>query len=817
MGRARREMTWVAVMVVLCSLGRGEPAAAQSSPCFRVSGTSEAAGRRVQHVVGLTSTVRLSSECTYSRSVEGPWASPEALAGREVDFLELLHHLGGAQPTAGGADPRFLFGRPPGVAPSAEPSSFHTLILRYCTHYLLEEQLGFHALPGGSDGGLRIEREPAGGAQQCDASEVELRAVSGEGELLSTSQPAGDQTLSVSQRALELPRGDWTLYAARPNGRVGLRVGLFEARGVSTPLQRRLRRVGLEPSDGAPAPLLATRWTAEVSGMVLAPTDEGLALDLLWAELRTAADAGLLWLARTDLPGSEAPVITSAVELESADPAAIRFPDRPVRRYMNERYGPAGEAMTPTLDDWRQILAPLALCLTPSYLEQRRPGIGASTPDPGSCGALSTLVALETAGGGGGGRGTGVCLQRGMQVMSAERARWTAHEGEPECLALPGAAEPMPFRVATMGDRLTLEQAGDACVLIDNRPLSPDADGAYHLDRSGLLEVRVGGGEGCTGAQALSRLRLPVLDPEREWHPVGLFTGEELPTCLDEEGGETSGRCPWRSLPHDDDEVFAFIRPRQTVDLRLSTSPAVAAAINLDPQAPVQLSQAIPMLSALEGELEGPRNPGVVAFLSDEATCPTGEEGTVEALRNRDPLEPDGLIVDQVFHLFLAAVEGGDQQPHCLARATFRVRHSRALVARSAGPMFGFELGLLGDTRAVVFVTEPIAVGLALPVFWVRLNLFPIRGYQWLGIEVAGHLTMAAAFDPAGVSRTGAALSASLELGIPRYVPRLLSVGVMLHGAFDSLPEEAGEDNNPIFSVYLGLDLSTLIDLAGGR
>src|SRR5690606_20585292 len=106
---------------------------------------------------------------------------------------------------------------------------------------------------------------------------------------------------------------------------------------------------------------------------------------------------------------------------------------------------------------------------------------------------------------------------------------------EPECFALPelGSGEAPPRRIAVAGDRVTVEGQG-LCVLLDNQPLEEDG-GEYVLARSGLLEIRQSGGEGCASRQAIARARVPVIDPGREWHPVGLYTGatEEQLRCPD--------------------------------------------------------------------------------------------------------------------------------------------------------------------------------------------------------------------------------------------------------------------------------------------
>lgn len=800
------------ISMLVLVLGLADVAAAQDA-CFTVPGESA----RAQHVVGLHTVVRLSPRCEYAVSPEGPWAAPAALAGRDTDFLEVFHQMsrrGGAS-----GDPRLVLARPAGGRGSETQNS---LMLRYCAHFLLEEQLGFRVVPEG--GGLRIERSRG---PSCEAERVELRAISGADSERIHAGPA-THTLGTSQSTLALAEGDWSLYAARPGSPVGLRVGVFRTQRVVTPLANHLRTVGLEPGDdpGAP-PLFAARWDAGSAGLLLHPTDAALARGLLWPELRTASDAGLLWIAHHGIEGNDAPQVINPVQLEAGDTAAVRLPDSAVREYMQRTYGPAGASLAPTPADWRGIFAGLALCMTPSYLDARPLSVGSLVPDAGACASLGGLAVFAQAAAAVPSR---LCIQRGVQVMAADGARHVPSE-EPTCFPVPepGAPEapppvegnappPTPIQVAVAGDRVTLEGAG-LCLLLDNEPLTPDDDGAVVLERSGLLEVRQGGGEGCGSRQALSRLRVPVLDPAREWHPVGLYMGasEDELRCPDDE----QAICPWRTLAHDESDTFAFVESRNELAFGLSTSPTVAAALGAGESA-VQLTQEVPVLSGVRGTFEGAKPSAVVAYVSRDAACPDGEGVTYGDVRARRPLDVDDLGLDAPFYVHLLAVEREDAPVSCLARAGFRVRPSRAVAAITVSDFLGMELGFLGDPQLAVFISDPVAVGLVLPIAWFRLT----PGQRWISFDVAANLTGAVAPDgtlvnPDGVevpyrtslSRLGVSLSWSVTFGWPDYLPRLISVGGMLHGAAET---HAGFDD-PLLSFYVSLNLATLVDLAGGR
>jgi hypothetical protein len=777
------------------SLGLADAASAQER-CFA------AANPRPQQLVGLHETVRLSAACEYALTPSGPWLAPGALAGREADFLEIHEHVRRGAPQEG--DPRVVLGRP--RTPNAAQQS---LMLRYCAHYLLEEQLGLEVVPMSGGGTLRIQRRTP---DACGAAQLELRAVRGaRNERVYGGQ--AERTLGTAQSQLDLPEGDWSLYAARPGSTMGLRVGVFRPQRVVTPLAQHLRAVGLEadaPPADAPA-LLAARWDPGAPGLMLHPTEAAVGRDLLWPELRTASDAGFVWLADARGERAAQPRVIAPVQLEAGGLGALRLPDGPVRDHMRATYGAAGDALAPDPSDWRSVWAGLAVCLTPSYRNARPVALGAPVPDPTACASLAGLTVIGQAQAA---RPARVCLAHGRQIVSSREPRYEPGEGEPECLPLPppGATEVGPRRVAVVGDRLRVEGDG-LCVTLDNRPLTAGEGGELVLDRSGLLEVRQSGGEGCTGRQALARWRLPVIDPTREWHPVGLYAGA---TEAQMQCAEGEGTCPWRALAHDEAEVFAYVRSRHELAFRLSSSPAVAAALGAD--APVQLTTEVPLLAGVRGRFEGPRESAVVAWPSRDAQCPDLPYGE---LRARPPLEVDALMPDAQYYVHLLAVDREDAPAQCLARAGFRVRPSRAVLSETVEDFLGLEVGLLGDTQLVFFGSTPLAMGFSLPLVWFRLT----PGQRWVSFDVGGNLVMAAAFPgstqdamgttidyPAQLSRLGVSLSWALTFGVPDYAPRLLSVGGMLHGAAETHSIE-----NPVVSFFVGLNLATLIDLAGGR
>ncbi len=776
-------------IAALLALATTSPAAAQDA-CFAPSAGGAAPAQRL---VGLHDTVRLSAGCEYALTTAGPYRAPGGLVGRDVDFLEIHRELATAGAAPSG-DPRLVYGRR-----RAAPGEQHTLMLRYCAHYLVEEQLGFRVVPEAGSGGIRILREsPA----QCDAALLELRVASGiGGALLHGTPPA--HVLARGSAALELPQGDWSIYAARPGGAVGLRVGVFRTQRVVTPLQNHLRRVGPEGAEAPP--LFAAQWAPGGPGLLFAPTDHVHTQEMLWPELRTAADAGVLWLARAGQ--TERPVVIGNVELEGGDAPSVRLPDSAVRDSMRAIYGETGDVLVPTNEDWREVFEGLAVCLTPSYHQAHVATVGAMVPEGSACASLGGLAILAQTASSQGDVPAQLCLRHAPQRMRADAPRQELPD-EGDCFRLPepGATDAPPARVAVAGDRVTLEGHG-LCVLIDGAPLVPveGTDGEYVL-HAGLLEIRQSGGEGCGSPQSIARVRLPVLDPAHEWHPVGLYAGasDEAMACAASEGLV----CPWRAIPRDEHDTFAYVEPRNELVFRLSTSAPVRAALERM-HGGQSFGSEVPVLSGVRGQFGGSPPPAVMAWIAREDRCP---EVPLEELVQQPPLDPESLLADATFNVFLIASRGADQEPACLARAQFRSRPSRALFAETVADFLGLELGLLGDTQIVFYANDPIAMGVMLPLAWFRMS----PGIRFIALEIGLNLTMGVAFPqqmyPAEPSRIGGSLSWALSFGVPDYLPRILSVGGMLHGAADTSTIE-----DPIVSFYVALNLATLFDLAGGR
>ncbi len=775
------------IAVLSGGVAHAQPAAGS---CF-----TTAEGAAAPSVVGLDATVVASPDCRYSTTRDGaPVALPAEAAGHPIGFLELYAAVAGDTADSTESRARFVYARP-ATRRRGVLEADQSLALRFCVHFVMEEELGFRIRTGATDE-LIIERSGTP-ATDCGSARLDLRVLplAADGAAPMILHGDAPQTLAATQRDLHLAHGSYAFYAARSGAPLALRVGQLASRGAHTPLRDHLRaaeRASARPEIPGERPaLLETTWSDDTGALLLRPARDARLAPEVWSEARTAAAAESLWLARRRTQDA-APRIIEVARVEPGG-SGIRLPDDIVEEHLRALYGRASASLAPSLAEWRTVLDGLELCLAPTYGAGDRLVTG-PVPAGSHCAPLPALAAVMQPATAAGGETPRLCIERGMQVMSAAAAtRIAPPRPEENCLPLDGTAT-APL-LAIRGDvvRLRGATAGSLCVLLEGQPLDLPAAGAP-LPRAGLVEVRAGAGAQCAARQGLALARLAVLDPEREWHPAGLYTSTE----------PARPNVPaWRRLGHDEDTVFAYTRSRQTLDFRLSTSPLLAAAVNT-PDAPAALTQNVPALGGVTGTIEGAHPPLVFAYVSRDEACP---RVPLERLRRRVAVDPGGLPVDATFHVFLAADEGPTRFPVCLARASFRVRASRIFLATTPAPALRIEAGLLGDVRAVVFFVRPTAIGVALPAAWLRLSLT-----SWLGFEFAAPLTFATTFEPSAISRAGVALSALMELGVPEIAPRLLGVGTMLHASGGNHP-----DGEPLLSFVVALNLSTLVDLAGGR
>src|SRR5688500_14295327 len=201
-----------AVLVTATLVGLASPAQAQpaqqpqqaqpqAATCF-----ASAAGGAAAQTIGLEGTVQASAQCRHALRSDGPWVEiPAALIGRPGSFMDLYAALRG-QAEDEDARARVIYRRPQaGARRRGARESEQTLALRFCAHYLMEEELGFRLRAGDQ---LDVERvtSPSG---DCGSAGLELRVIALEGEargpMVLDREPT--QVMRTGQRQLTLPHG----------------------------------------------------------------------------------------------------------------------------------------------------------------------------------------------------------------------------------------------------------------------------------------------------------------------------------------------------------------------------------------------------------------------------------------------------------------------------------------------------------------------------------------------------------------------------------------------------------------------------------
>jgi len=734
--------------------------------------------------ITLASTFRTVAGCLYATSPDTTRA--RAVPAGETDFATLAALL---DPGATGEAPRSLYARPRPDAP------LESVFRVQCTTTLLGPDAAFDLRTATT---TRFPLAQRNTPALCAADRLELRFVPA--PAAGTAHPSFSTETGRAQLAVDQPSvtvettGDFLVYAARgaPAGAarsVGMLVGTVRPGDPLTPLRRAFAR-------SPEGPWLRADWGND--GALFLHHEPGLSPDA-WAELATAASADALWLADVPDPArpTVAPKVYGSVRLAGGEATGgVGIPAAVVTEAMRRRYGEAGAAMVPTLTEWHAMLQQLQVCLAPSYVAAHTPA-PTRLPSAARCARLANVMASLSL--------PEAVVSHLPQQLCVQRSAWRLRAGAaeaegalpPVCLPLPRVpaapeAHGEPTEILMVGDRLAV--AGDAsglyaCFENTCRVLRADeVDGALAAWRGGLLEVRQARSlDAALSSEGVTLLRAVVVDPGRDWLPEGLVTA----------GPQTASSLgPWASLVHDEPGVFAFVRRVSSLQFGLSTSSGAAAAWNV-PGAPTHLGPTVALAGGVAGTAGSPTPSALVALVRGDHRCPTAPAG--EARQSLGP-DPNALVPDQEFTVFLARYRDDATPYECLAAARFRVRARRVL---TAAPWL--QMGLLGDVQWAFFLRRPFGTGAMLPVGYMAARI--PYGFR---AEAAISLTAGATFDDAALTRAGVGASLSMAWG-PTVLPRLLSVGVMLHLA------DGTRDDEPWVSPYAALNLNALVDRLGGR
>ena len=377
-------------------------------------------------------------------------------------------------------------------------------------------------------------------------------------------------------------------------------------------------------------------------------------------------------------------------------------------------------------------------------------------------------------------RGAEICVAHRTVRLRPEGA--LTEEGEREC----APATETPLFVAAAGAVLEVPEGAIACV--GREPLQGD-ERRYVLGR-GFVDVRVETHGGCRSLEAASLGRVGVIDPGHDWIPTGLRR-------VARGGVEAPGLPAWRGVRRDDPATFAWVRRSDAFRFRVTTPEGLADAWNHPSRgAPTAISQFAPVVGDEEGDFGHARPPAFVTRITEGAGCPLGDGAVVR---------PEAAHVDQRVHVHLVVDDG--RQPRCLASAAFRAWEPRVVASLGRSDRRQLRFGVLGDARLGVFISgpEPGAIGALWPVLYTDLHL----KYGFL-FELSVPVTAAIAWDDGRASRVGGGLMAAMNWGVPQIAPRLLTVGFLIHPPWPHPEDE-------VWSFFFGLNVASLVDLAGGR
>lgn len=634
-----------------------------------------------------------------------------------------------------------------------EPEAIASIFVDHCSDYLLAPGGAFRVAPGPERGSLEVARV----SPRCGASALELRFECP----VSRGGPAPVR-LAVAQGTTTLSActAGWRVEAAPPGGRP-YPLGRLQA-GGETPLQSYF-------AAEAPRSLLKPDW-AGPQGLRFAPDDD----PMLWEELRAAFAAGAARLVRKAGVSSRAACGGEGEPVDvSVGAGGLRIDPRYLAREMRRRYGAEGDRFVPSLAQMKSLAEELHVCLAASYGVRQ---VGAALHGL-PLAQIADVAAIDERF-----RGAEVCVDHQVTRLTPDGPQAT--EGVRQC----APADETPLLAAVAGSVLEVPEGAIAC--IGREPL--EGEGRRYVLRRGFVDVRVETHGGCRTLEAASLARVGVLDAGRDWIPTGLQRVAR--------GGVDHPELPaWAGVRRDDPTTFAWVRRRDALRFRLTTPEGFATAWNHPARgAATAVSQFAPVIGEEEGDFGHARPPAFATRVTGSAACPLGEEAA-------RPARVEAAHVDEVVYVHLILDDG--RQQRCLATAALRAWEPRVVASLGRSERRQLRFGVLGDARLGVFISgpEPGAIGALWPVLYTDLHL----KYGFL-FELSLPITAAIAWDDGRASRVGGGLMAAMNWGVPQIAPRLLTVGFLVHPPWPHPQDE-------VWSFFFGVNVASLVDLAGGR
>lgn len=492
------------------------PAAAQ---CF--SGVRDAPpiqGGLLQ--VGLASTFDINPDCRLAlRASDACSGVPPAPGART--FADLVRQLA---PTAT-ATPRFVFACPPGGSTSGR----ETLALADCT---LSSFNRLYVRVQSSSRGVQVSREPPPNDALCGWSTSRMYVVP------TTTPPIFADTLSL--RGFFVPTGANTppvpyssnlaVYMSAPTGATALLVGTIRPNDSRTPLQTVLDARGALLAGHPTNTLRPFELRLGPDGSVVLVAPDAVLLHEFLESI--AAEGTSLRSATTPSPSPTATFVP--IRGGAAIPAAMNsaqtgmsFPSQIVEAEMRDRFGSIGASLVPTLEDWNRILQHTLICGVGGQTRyQNAPSMGQAalerfTVSDATCVRASDVVGMQSL------PSIPLTLNRHVTTVIPHVDR-SPLPRDPQ----PAVVSDGGITILATGDSITLPQtyAWRFCTLptAGTRGTCEVVPGSsVQLTTSGLAQLvavpRDCATAACTaGRNGLAVRRIVVIDPERDWMPVGL-------------------------------------------------------------------------------------------------------------------------------------------------------------------------------------------------------------------------------------------------------------------------------------------------------
>lgn len=612
---------------------------------------------------------------------------------------------------------------------------------------------GAFTVSPGSAAGEVIVRR---GARSCGAARMGLR-------FDCSNRGVADQRLPVGQPSVSLPPCPSGYHVeAETAGAPAYALGRLAA-GSQTPLQAYFAR-----GEEAPEPLLRADFEAGAHGLALVPAGDS---SRIWDELRTALASGAAHLVRAAIGAGRVCESGERIPL-TVTAAGLSFDESYLAGLLNDVYGSAGSRVAPSHEFWERLAGSLSFCLDRSYGARGAQGVHQRVfRDVVETSALRATEGAE------------VCVMHARVLVAPEGVE-VEEGGERQCVEA-GAGSVL---LAVAGAELqtpagTLLCNGDSAV-------AQNDEWRYTLER-GFYDVRLASQGGCASQATASLARVGVVAPGHDWVPMGV---QRLDSGVDHEDLPA-----WRGMRADGPARFGLRRGSDALEFRMNTPEALAEVWN-DPSSgrTSVVSRFAPDTDGDERTFGHAGPPAFSTRITAGAACPIDDDEAEYVASRNQP-------VDRVVYAHLVLNDG--RQARCVARATFRAWESRVLASVPGNSNAQLRFGLFGNVQLGVFISrpDPAAVGLVVPLAYLDLHL--PHGFV---VEASLPFTSAIAWEDGGASRVGVGFMTSISWGYPSIAPRLLTAGFLLHAPWPHFDDE-------VYSAFFGIDISSIVDLVGGR